>query len=1059
MAGRPNGIMPDSGHATEAAGASGGTVPPPPSPPPPGRAGRRLAVLLLAVKVLLAAGFGALTWHDYDASLEDGWNTAERAALGAADHAERSIGAARLVTDRVAERLKREGAEVFRGDGYMELAALLRNAPQVTSLWVLDERGRLVANSQEPAPPSADFSDRPYFAPLRAGAEGQLSPLLFGRVSAVWFFSYNHAVRDAGGNFLGVVQAAMHAEEFQRFQRGLGLGRGGMVGLHRASDGAALMLLPLPASAGANGEVPPGISALPPQVPRAGAPMGRFEIEQPDGTRLLAAWQATSEGDRVLATAALPRAVALAGFYDRLWRNAALFGLAALLVGGLGAGVAAAMHRANRARHAAERGRRELAAVLEATGEAVLALDPDWRITFVNRRAAATIAGGRAIHGLSLQEAFPAFAGTAIEAACRRTMQIREPAAAEQMLLPLGRRLRVESHSREDGGIVVFCRDVTDEREAETRIAESEARLRQLFQAIDEGYALCEMVFDAEGRPQDYRFLEVNPLFARMTGVEDPVGRTARGISPELDLRLVDTYARVALQGETLRFEQHSSSLGRWFDIFATPVAPRGRFALVFRDVTARRAAEAALRESEARLRRSQEAGAVGVWELDLATDQVFWSDALRALLGYGPSEPPDLKRFYERVHPADAERVRVATRRASATPGARYEAEFRIIRADTGEERWLVGRGEVERDHAGRALRMVGVLLDVTDRRRAEAALAESETRLRLAQEAAHVGVFERDVPGARAHWSPAMFRLYGLDPEGRDPWVPDADFLALLHPEDRDMHYARRARMRADPTQSGFDFEYRIRRADTGETRWIISRGEVVRDAEGHAAVVRGVNHDITERRRAEERQMLLAREVDHRAKNALAVVQSIVGLTRHADPEQFRTAVIGRIAAMARAHTLLARDGWDGAELRELVEAELAPHGPGTQGGAGAVVMAGPDVALAAGAAQPLAMALHELATNAAKYGALSAAGGTVEVTWRRTEGGGLELDWIERGGPRLGGAPARRGFGSSVVRNTVERQLGGETFFDWPPSGLSFTLRLPPRHLRWPEAPGG
>jgi two-component sensor histidine kinase len=177
---------------------------------------------------------------------------------------------------------------------------------------------------------------------------------------------------------------------------------------------------------------------------------------------------------------------------------------------------------------------------------------------------------------------------------------------------------------------------------------------------------------------------------------------------------------------------------------------------------------------------------------------------------------------------------------------------------------------------------------------------------------------------------------------------------------------------------------------------------------------------------------------------------VVQAIVGLTRDQDPEAFRAAVIGRIAAMARAHNLLAREGWDRAEMAELVAAELAPHR--AESGPDRITLEGPNLALAAGAAQPLAMALHELATNAAKYGALSVPEGRLAVRWTRCEKGGLELRWTERGGPPIAGAPSHQGFGSSVVRNTVERQLGGTSDFDWRSEGLEVTIHLPARQVR-------
>jgi len=1022
----------------------------------PGRLGfeaarRWLAALLGVVLVLLGITFAALTRDDHRATLDDGWASVERAAFGAAEHAERTLAVAQIVTEQVADRVRREGIEAYRGPGQRALALLLDQAPQIGSLWLIDRTGRLAAYTLEAEAPVLDLSGRPYFAPLRDGAETELSAMLLGRVTRLWFSSYNLAIRDAESGFLGVVQASLHAEGFQRFQGALGLGPRGSVGLYRLADGAPFMLHPLPPPDAA--ERPPAGPAAPDAALRARATAeraGRYEVAAEDGARLVA-WRLVGEGRGVVATAALPRDAALAPFRARLWRNALLFGLATAVVAALGAGVAVALGGAARSRRAVEAGQRELAGVLEAARDGVVALDADWRITFLNRRGAGLLRLERDLVGQDWRLALPALASGAVGAAVARTMALRQQAAAEQEALP-GRAFRFESHAREDGGVVAYFRDVTEERCAQARLAESEARLRRLFQAIDEGYALCELVLDEAGQPTDFRYIEVNPLFTPMTGLLDPIGRTALELRPAvLEEHWLDLYGRVALGGETLRFERGSAALGRWFDIFATPVEPRGRFALVVRDITARRAAEAALLESEQRLHRAQDAGGVGVWEVDLVGNGVFWSAPLRTLLGFGQDVAADREAFFARVHPEDRPRLRENAARAFADPAAHYDAEFRYRRANTGEERWLVARGEVERDAGDRPLRMVGITIDVTERRQAAAALAESEARLRLAQEAAEVGVFERELPGTRAYWSAGMFRLYGLDPGARPPWMDAADHLAMIDPEDREAHHARREAVRSDPSYTRFDYAFRIRRADTGEQRWIAARGEVVRDAEGRAVLVRGINQDITERRRSEERQLLLAREVDHRAKNALAVVQAIVGLTRDRDPEAFRTAVIGRIAAMARAHNLLAREGWDRAEMADLVEAELAPHRAATAA-ADRIALEGPNLALASGAAQPLAMALHELATNAAKYGALSVPEGRLAVRWKRCDKGGLELRWTEQGGPAVAGTPARQGFGSSVVRKTVERQLGGTSEFDWRPDGLEVTLHLPARQLR-------
>ena len=224
--------------------------------------------------------------------------------------------------------------------------------------------------------------------------------------------------------------------------------------------------------------------------------------------------------------------------------------------------------------------------------------------------------------------------------------------------------------------------------------------------------------------------------------------------------------------------------------------------------------------------------------------------------------------------------------------------------------------------------------------------------------------------------------------------------------------------------------------------------------RDGEGRRFFT-GIMRDISARKADEARRTLLAREVDHRAKNALAVVQSVVRLTPRDEPGAFAAAVEARVAALGRVHSLLAESGWSGADLRAVAERELAPyaaarHGAGTASRA-TVSLDGPPVPLAPAAAQPFAMLLHELATNAAKHGALSAPGGAVEVRWRagrRTgEDGMLRLRWTETGGPPVLAAPARRGFGSRVIEATVRGQLGGTVERRWERTGLVIEVAVP------------
>ncbi|MCB4825104.1 HWE histidine kinase domain-containing protein [Roseicella aerolata] len=193
---------------------------------------------------------------------------------------------------------------------------------------------------------------------------------------------------------------------------------------------------------------------------------------------------------------------------------------------------------------------------------------------------------------------------------------------------------------------------------------------------------------------------------------------------------------------------------------------------------------------------------------------------------------------------------------------------------------------------------------------------------------------------------------------------------------------------------------------------------------------------------KREAEEHLVLLLREVDHRAKNALAVALSLIRLSpRDVPPAEFAAAAEGRITTMARAHALLARSAWTGAELQALVESELPVQ-------AGQVGLAGPPARLSAEAVQPVAMLLHELATNAAKHGALSLPGGEVQITWEFLPGDqALRLVWAERGGPPLAGPPARRSFGLRLMTQLAERQLAGRLCFDWAAAGLRATLTLP------------
>jgi PAS domain S-box-containing protein len=282
---------------------------------------------------------------------------------------------------------------------------------------------------------------------------------------------------------------------------------------------------------------------------------------------------------------------------------------------------------------------------------------------------------------------------------------------------------------------------------------------------------------------------------------------------------------------------------------------------------------------------------------------------------------------------------------------------------------------------------------------------------------------------------WDAGQYRIFGVDPKSFV--VTSENIQSFLHPEDVEgfrrviVHFERGAR--------AYETEFRVIRPD-GEVRWCVGTAAATIDKAGRVVRLSGVTVDITERKRAEERQNLLAREVDHRAKNALALAQSIVRLTRAGDIKDYMQAVEGRISALARVHTILSLSNWEGAEIGRLVEEEIAPYSAGDQ-----IELNGADLQLAPATAQTLALALHELATNSAKYGALSTLSGRLGIGWE-ARSDALHIVWEERGGP-LVMEPISRGFGTRSVIASIESQLGGRAEFEWRAEGLICRLSVP------------
>jgi len=345
-------------------------------------------------------------------------------------------------------------------------------------------------------------------------------------------------------------------------------------------------------------------------------------------------------------------------------------------------------------------------------------------------------------------------------------------------------------------------------------------------------------------------------------------------------------------------------------------------------------------------------------------------------------------------------------------------------------------------RDADGAIVGAINVLVDISDRRGTEAALAASAARLRAVFETTPECIKLVAQDGTLLQMNSAGL---GMIQAGTHQQVEGGSVLNLIAPEHRVAWRANHERVcRGEALSWEFDIiglQGARRRMETHATPLHLPDGQVAQLA---------ITRDVTARKQAEERQRLLMREVDHRAKNALAVALSLLRLTRAEDPTSFAEAVEGRIAALANAHDLLAKEGWSGAELRAVAQAEL-----GSCGATGRVELRGPAAWLMPTAVQPVSMVLHELATNALKYGALSAPGGRVVVEWSTSPASGtLELHWRESGGPALAGPPERRSFGSQLIDATVPGQLGGEVRRRWEPGGLQVEITVSAKNLQPP-----
>jgi PAS domain S-box-containing protein len=323
---------------------------------------------------------------------------------------------------------------------------------------------------------------------------------------------------------------------------------------------------------------------------------------------------------------------------------------------------------------------------------------------------------------------------------------------------------------------------------------------------------------------------------------------------------------------------------------------------------------------------------------------------------------------------------------------------------------------------------------------------LRQTATRLETVLQASSLGAWQWYPKSDRNEYNARWAEMLGYRPGEID--FTQVEWRDRLHPEERERVLDSVARHVRGETAE-FREEHRLRHRD-GHWIWVLDAGRVVeRDADGIAEVVTGVHLDITERREAEERMVTVSREMDHRAKNLLAIVQAIIGMTKATSVEAFRSALRGRIQALSRVHNLLSESRWHGSDLRDIAEQELAPYG--REGGQD-ILIAGPRVVLEPAASQALSMTLHELATNAAKYGALSQPGATLRLSWKLSDdAASVEIAWEESGGRKSEGNPEHIGFGSQMMQVIIEGQLGGTLEFQWTEEGMRCDFSVPRSHV--------
>lgn len=638
-----------------------------------------------------------------------------------------------------------------------------------------------------------------------------------------------------------------------------------------------------------------------------------------------------------------------------------------------------------------------------------------------------------------------------------------EPTDAKDQLLPFSGRCAAEecyftftlSPVRQEDGAVVgvlnLCMETTERVLAERALRANEARYRafihatsnSVFRMSADGTVLLEMSGKTL-RPHD---AAAAPL---TTPFDDYVHPDDRSFAQQAFQDAVRECVPSELE---IRAQRPDGTFG-WVTCRTVPI--RDELGKIIEwvgsatDITQRKRTEEALLRSEARLKAAVDLVGLSLWAWDPATGALDWDARIKAMWGLQPDAPVDLELAFSAVRPEDRPRVDAAIAAATDPRGnGVYAVEYRVVGIDDGIERWVATYGQAMFRN-NQAVRLIGAALDVTDRKRAEERLRQSEAQIAAILEQLPVGVGLYDTEGHLIIGNAMMRSVVGNILPSRDPdssryWQSyGSDGRAL----DRSQYPSARA-LQGETVSPGVNF---VRTYEDGRKFWTRVSAAPFYSSSGEIAGAVSVVQDIDDEKRAQDANLVLIAELQHRTRNLLTVVRSIANqlLKSGGTREDFSIRLNQRLGALSRVQGLLSRPSGTAVSIGELVTVEL--EALGTDESDRRIRLQGPEIALPFNVVQILALALHELSTNALKYGALSIADGRLEIVWRVFTGERgerrLELNWRESGIVEMPQPEqTRRGYGRELIERALPYQLGARTELTIAKDGVRCMIDLP------------